>query len=99
MSKKKVFITGGTGFVGYHLIKRLCQDDWHVRCLARPTSRRSALMSFDVEFIEGDICNLNSLKQGVQDVDAVVHLAGLTRSLRRNDFMEINRDGCRNISL
>lgn len=95
---RTVFVTGASGFVGQNLVKRLCQNEMKVRCLVRKSSNRTELEKLGVEFIEGDVSNRESLISGAIDSDIVFHLAGLTRSITANDFMQVNRDGCRNIA-
>ena len=71
-----VFVTGGTGFLGVNLIRSLVQDGHTVRALVRPTSPRVGLESPAIEFIEGDITDLESLRRGIAGCDRAYHLAG-----------------------
>lgn len=71
-----VFVTGGTGFLGVNLIRSLVQDGQSVRALVRPTSPRVGLESSAIEFVEGDITDLQSLRQGIAGCSHVYHLAG-----------------------
>jgi dihydroflavonol-4-reductase len=70
-----VFITGGTGFIGSHLVKRLVQEDHHVTCLVRKTSDRRLLQSLGVAMVEGDVTQRESLHSGMQGCERVVHMA------------------------
>jgi nucleoside-diphosphate-sugar epimerase len=45
----KVFLAGGTGFIGRHLVRRMAQTDHQLRCLARPTSDVSLLKDLGEE--------------------------------------------------
>ena len=71
-----VFVTGGTGFLGINLIRSLVQDGESVRALVRPTSSRVGLESSAIEFVEGDVTNLESLHRGIAGCSHVYHLAG-----------------------
>ncbi|WP_416670623.1 hopanoid-associated sugar epimerase [Egbenema bharatensis] len=70
----RVFVTGGTGFVGANLVRLLLADGYAVRALARSTSRLDNLQGLDVEVVKGDLRdpNLTSLMQGCE---AVFHVA------------------------
>lgn len=72
----KIFITGGTGFVGSHLIKELLQHGHQLRLL---THRRSAEFSAGVEQVEGDVTRLESFEQSVAGCDAIINLVGIIR--------------------
>jgi len=93
----KVFVTGGTGFIGYHLIKRLSEQGHEILCLARKTSRIEPLRQFAVRFVHGDIQDADSIAGEVSDVQIVFHLAGTTKALRREHFFKVNQFGVENI--
>ncbi len=65
---KKVLVTGSTGFVGSRLCRDLLEHGYIVNALQRKTSDLSSLMSLDVRLIEGDINDLESLRQAMTDV-------------------------------
>lgn len=92
------FVTGATGFVGYRLARRLVESGKRVKCLARPTSNRSALAALGVEFVDGDVADIDALRRGATGVDGVFHLAGLTRELKPGEFDRTNRLGVRNVA-
>ncbi|MBN1482925.1 NAD-dependent epimerase/dehydratase family protein [candidate division KSB1 bacterium] len=73
----KIFVTGGTGFIGHYVVKRLKQTDHEVFCLVRPTSDSSDLQSMDVHLITGDVTDKSSLLNGMKGMDWVVHLANI----------------------
>jgi dihydroflavonol-4-reductase len=70
----KAFVTGATGFVGWHLSEALLERGHHVRCLVRP-SRRDLLDSRKVEILPGDLTDYESLRRGAEGADAVFHCA------------------------
>ncbi len=88
-----VLVTGGTGFIGYHLVKAIRKRDQEVTCLIRKTSRVEQIRPFGVRFIEGDISNRESLMEPLRDVQVVYHLAGTTKALRRSDLYRTNENG------
>jgi len=95
---KKVLITGGSGFVGYHLVRRLCQDNVAVRCLVRQASSRSLLQTFDVEYCVGELGDVESLRRAVDGCDTVFHVAGLVRAKNYQEFETANRFGTENLA-
>lgn len=90
---KKVLITGATGFIGYHLVRRLCQDNVAIRCLVRPTSSRFLLQSFEIEYYVGELYDTESLRRAVDGCDTVFHVAGRVRARNYQEFEQINRFG------
>lgn len=93
----KVFITGGTGFIGYHLVKALSEQGHDVVCLVRKTSRIEPLRQFAVRFVHGDICDGDSISAALSGVQIVFHLAGTTKALRRDEFFRVNELGVKNL--
>ena len=73
----KVFVTGGTGFIGSHLVKKLVENGKKVRCLVRETSKTDFLKKLDVELVFGNINDKDSLKNITDNVDTVYHLASI----------------------
>ena len=73
----KVLITGGTGFLGGHLARTLCTEGRLERILARPTSDLSRLVGLEVEIVLGDVLLPNTLREALEGVHTVYHLAGM----------------------
>jgi len=91
------FVTGATGFIGRRLAARLAESGNRVKCLTRSTSRRNFLAKYGVEFVEGDLNDVEALRRGASDSSCVFHLAGLTRESRRGEFDAVNRVGLLNV--
>lgn len=74
----KAFITGGTGFLGTHLIHELINQGWQVTVLRREKSDVSRIKNLEsVEFVYGDITDIDSLRNAIpNNIEAVFHLAG-----------------------
>ena len=73
----RVLITGGAGFIGSHIAEYF-NGKAEIRVLDNLRSGyRSNLDGFDVEFIEGDICDREAVKKAMQGVDYVFHLAAM----------------------
>jgi len=90
-----ILVTGGAGFLGRNLLKKLFNGKIRVRCLVR--DRKKIDNDAKVEIIEGDILDRESLYKAAQDVDTVIHLAAIIRSGDNNDFIRVNVDGTRNL--
>jgi dihydroflavonol-4-reductase len=67
----KAFVTGGTGFIGKQLVRKLRERGDEVVALVRTPSKASGL---DVETVEGDLSNEDAIKRGVEGCDAVFHV-------------------------
>jgi dihydroflavonol-4-reductase len=97
--KMNVFITGGTGFIGSHLVKRLVREGHHLTCLVRKTSDRRLLQSLGVAMVEGDVIQRESLRRGMQGCEQVVHLAAAFNfwSPDPDIYRRTNVEGQRNV--
>ena len=80
---KSVFVTGGTGFIGSHLVRRLVKEGFQTHLLIRPESSLWRIEDLQDKIVSwhGDISNLPSLKRGIQGAqpEIVFHLAGDTQ--------------------
>ena len=95
----KALVTGGTGFIGSHLVESLLQRGDEVRCLIRKTSDLNWLGKLPVETVCGDCQDKSSLREAVKGVDQVFHLAGVTRAMEEKTYFQINAIGTDNLIL
>ncbi|UBF28449.1 SDR family NAD(P)-dependent oxidoreductase [Kovacikia minuta CCNUW1] len=78
MSAKSYLVTGGTGFIGSALVRRLVQEGYRVRVLddqSRGATSRLADVASEIEFVSADIRDPESVEKAVHGVDSVCHLA------------------------
>jgi dihydroflavonol-4-reductase len=68
-------VTGGTGFVGSHVVRTLLERGRRVRCLVRPQSRRENLDGLPVELAAGDLTDPPSLSAALSGVETLYHVA------------------------
>lgn len=91
----RVLVTGANGFVGRHVVPALASRGHTVRALVRPGARLDGALPTDAERVFGDVTVPESLPPVVADVDAVVHLAGVTRASRASRYRRVNVEGTR----
>jgi uncharacterized protein YbjT (DUF2867 family) len=91
-----VLVTGGTGFVGPHVVHALRARETPVRALVRDPARGSRLTAWDVELAVGDVTDPASLRAACKGVDAVVHLVAIIKG-RPEDFQRVMAQGTRNV--
>jgi len=93
----KALVTGGTGFIGSHLVEALLQRGIQVRCLLRKTSDMKWLKGLPVEVRFGDCNDKTSLREAVGGVEQVFHLAGVTKAIHEKTYFEVNAFGTENL--
>jgi nucleoside-diphosphate-sugar epimerase len=74
-----VFVTGGNGFIGSVVVRKLIEQGHSVRCLLRSTSDTRRLDGLRYERVVGDVRDAKSLPGGVRGCDGAVHLAACRR--------------------
>lgn len=108
--KRKIFVTGAAGFIGFHLAKHLHEHDYLVigydnfndyYPVALKKHRANELKKIGIEIIEGDICDENKLQEAAKGATDIVHLAaqaGVRYSLQEpKKYLETNINGFLNI--
>src|SRR5690349_8245521 len=98
-----ILVTGGTGFLGAYILKHLVEKGYRVRALRRETSAMPFFISKDildkVEWTTGDVLDVYSLKDAMQDVEAVIHSAAKVsfQAGERREMFQINIEGTANV--
>jgi nucleoside-diphosphate-sugar epimerase len=94
-----VFVTGGTGFVGAHLVKALRARGDRVTCLVRrpPPDLAERPGWRDVRVERGDLDDADALRRGCAGAEVVFHVAGKIVARDALEFMATNRDGTANV--
>lgn len=96
---RRVFVTGGTGFVGRAVIQALRAEGYAVRCLVRRGSERDLRGFGAIERVEGDVMARQTLDDGMSGCDVVVHLVGIIheRPAIGSTFERVHVQGTRNV--
>lgn len=92
-----ILVTGGTGFVGGHLIRRLRQEGLPVRALARHPDRVQPLKDLGVQVVPGDISDKVSLEKAAEGIERVIHLVGIIQETPGVTFRGVHVEGTRNV--
>lgn len=92
-------VTGGTGFVGTHVVRALLRRGQKVRCLIRETSRLSNLEDLPVDLATGDVRDPGSLRAAMEGIRTVYHCAADYRLYARDprEIEEANVRGTQNM--
>jgi dihydroflavonol-4-reductase len=95
----KALVTGGTGFLGAHIVRELIRDGAAVKVLVRPGSDRSTLDGVAAKVIEGDLLDKGSLARALTGCDTLFHAAADYRLWVRDPaaMYAANVDGTENI--
>ena len=90
---QRALLTGATGFLGKYVLDALQARGMEVRCLVRSLDRSKVLQDREVERVQGDLANPETLRRAVQNMDLVVHMGGLMTALTSAEFEQINGRG------
>jgi len=95
----KIFITGGTGFIGTHLLERLAETEHQAHCLVRKNSNLVNIEKFDASYVIGDITDKQSLLEGMKGCDWAVNLANVYTMWEpdKQIYRKINVEGTKNV--
>jgi dihydroflavonol-4-reductase len=95
----KAFVTGGTGFIGSEVVRRLAQGGHEVRCLVRPASDARRIEATGALLVRGDLGSRDSLLEGMKGCDWVIHVAAAYSFWEPDPriYREVNVEGARNV--
>ncbi|TFF98726.1 MAG: NAD-dependent epimerase/dehydratase family protein [Promethearchaeota archaeon] len=99
--QKRLLITGGTGFIGEVLVKKLYESGYDLRLFVRKTSNILPFKEFGgIEYYIGDITNLEDVKKASENIEVIFHLAAYTGIWARNKsiYDDINVKGTENVA-
>jgi UDP-glucose 4-epimerase len=92
--KKRVLITGASGFVGYHLIEEALLNNLDVYVAVRKTSKVDHLKHFNITYTYPDLGNIIALKNELKEkqYDYIIHAAGVTTALTEEEYNTVNAE-------
>lgn len=91
-----ILVTGGTGFVGGHLLHELRRRELPVRCLVRNPRKAAKLADWGCELVEGDIAEPAGLGRATAGAQTVIHLVSI-RQGPNEEFRRVMVDGTREL--
>ena len=95
----KILITGASGFIGSFIVEEALRQGFETWAVVRKSSSRSFLQDERIHFIELNLSSEEQLKEQLKghQFDYVVHAAGVTKCLHKEDFFRINTEGTKNL--
>lgn len=95
----RILITGASGFIGSFIVEEALKRGFETWAAVRKSSSKAFLQDERIHFIELNLSSEEQLKQQLKDVefDYVVHAAGVTKCLHKEDFFRINTEGTKNL--
>lgn len=93
----RVLVTGGTGFIGSHLVENLLKENHEVYCIVRKPTRLRFLEGLNINIIKADLSDKESLKKIEWTFDYVFNLSGITKASHPEEFFQSNYIGTKNL--
>src|SRR5512135_1418913 len=98
MKEEIVGVTGGTGFVGRSIVKKLLEEDWNIRCLVRKPQDAKDLKKQGIEIYKGDVTDKSSIdKSFFHSLTYVIHLVGIIKEVDNQTFERVHFQGTKNV--
>jgi len=88
-----ILVTGGTGFIGRHLVRELSKSKDTVYCLARSRKRATVLDGYKVQYVPGDITDPRSLDNIKEKIDIILHCAAFVSNRDKDELHRVNALG------
>ena len=96
-NSKQTLVTGGSGFVGSHLVDQLVKRGTPVRCLVRQSSKLRYLDQNNIELAYGGLDDSTDWDEALAGVETIYHVAGTTFARRAQDYFTTNHQGTETI--
>jgi len=95
-----ILVTGGSGYVGSHIVKQMVDQGWSVRVLVRDreyAQKEGRLQGLDIEMVEGDVTNPSTLSPAFEGITAVIHTVAIAIEKKNYTYEEVNYQGTANM--
>jgi len=93
----RVAVTGGTGFVGSHLVEALRDDGHEPALLVRSRAKAERLGFGGIRCVDGDLDDVAALEEAFRGAEVVFHVAGLVAARNAAEFRSVNETGTTNV--
>ena len=90
------FLTGASGYIGGHVLRRLLAHGARVRCLLLPNESLDGVAE-RVEIVRGDVTQLDSFRAAADGVETVIHCAAAMLPNAADRIQRVNVEGTRNV--
>jgi uncharacterized protein YbjT (DUF2867 family) len=95
-----IFVTGGSGFLGSHIVKQLISEGREARVLVRNRERaqkEGRLAGISLDWVDGDVTKPETLPAGLEGVDQIIHTAAIAIEKGKATYEKINYEGTVNL--
>ena len=93
----RVLVTGASGFIGRRVVMSLAANGHSVRAMARSECMTTLFKDCEVDVLQADVLDPESLSKACKDIEAVIHLVAIIRELGEFTFQRVNLDGTINL--
>jgi nucleoside-diphosphate-sugar epimerase len=93
----KILLTGANGFVGSHIAEALVKANHKVICTVRQMSNLKWIKDLPLEYKYGDLGNKKFLQEIVEDVNVVIHCAGVIRAMTKENYFKENVENTKSL--
>lgn len=89
-TSKTIFITGASGFIGSFMVEEALLKGYNVWAGIRESSSKEFLQDSRINFVNLNYTNVEALSKQLSGIDYIIHCAGITKSIKKDDFHKIN---------
>jgi uncharacterized protein YbjT (DUF2867 family) len=94
-----IVVTGGSGYVGSHIINKILESGYQVRVMVHNRSRaekEGRLSGLPVELVEGDVTKPETLDRSFQGAQVIIHTVAIAIEKGNNTYDQVNAEGTKN---
>lgn len=95
--KKKIFVTGASGFLGKNLVQELVHQGYDVTIFVRTSSNIKELEQLPIQITQGDITNAHEVSEAIKNPDVVIHTAAILGYASYGEYYDVHVEGAKNV--